>query len=105
MPKTRRKFDAGFKSGVALEAVRGERTINEIASEYGIHPNQVSQWKAQLLENLPRIFASKGEKSAENSMIKKERDELHRHIGQLKVEIDWLKKKTNPFHRDQTWHD
>ncbi len=100
MPKTRRKFNGEFKSRVALEAVRGDRTINEIASEHGIHPNQVSKWKSQLLENLPKVFASKGEKSINNAMIQKERDELYRHIGQLKVEIDWLKKKTNPFYRD-----
>ena len=100
MPRKRRKFSREFKAGVALEAVRGDSTINQIASEYKIHPNQVSKWKAQLLENLPDIFAVGQQKSSQNAQFEKERDELYRQIGQLKVEMDWLKKKTKPFFTD-----
>jgi len=99
MPKKRRKFSGEFKAKVALEAVRGERTINEIAAEYGVHPNQASQWKSQLLENLPEVFSGERDQARQNMVAHKERDELYRQIGQLKVEIDWLKKKTDPFFR------
>ena len=99
MPKKRRKFSAEFKAKVALEAVQGERTINEIAAEHGVHPNQVSQWKSQLLENLPDVFSGERDQARQDAAVRKERDELYRQIGQLKVEIDWLKKKTDPFFR------
>jgi len=97
MPKKRRKFSAEFKAKVALEAVRGERTVNEIAAEHGVHPNQVSQWKSQLLENLPDVFSGERDQSRQDAAVQKERDELYRQIGRLKVEIDWLKKKTDPY--------
>ncbi len=99
MPRKRRTFSGEFKAKVALEAIRGERTINEVASEHGIHPNQVSQWKSQLLENLPEVFSGERDQARQHAGIQKERDELYRQIGQLKVEIDWLKKKTDPFFR------
>ena len=97
MPRKRRKFNGEFKARVSLEAVQGERTINEIASEHGIHPNQVSQWKSQLLENLPDVFSGERDQAKKRAVVQKERDELYRQIGQLKVELDWLKKKTDPF--------
>jgi len=97
MPRKRRKFSGDFKARVALEAIRGERTINEIAATHGVHPNQVSQWKTQLLENLPEVFSGERDQAKKRMMVQKERDELYRQIGQLKVEIDWLKKKTDPF--------
>lgn len=99
MPKKRRTFSAEFKAKLALEAVRGERTINEIAAEHGVHPNQVSKWKSQLLENLPEVFSGERDQARQDAILQKERDELYRQIGQLKVEIDWLKKKTDPFFR------
>lgn len=92
MPSSRKRYSADFKAKVALEAVRGERTANEIASSYGLHPNQLSQWKKQLLDELPQIFSDKRVKA------NKEQDELeaqlYQQIGQLKVELDWLKKKS-----------
>jgi transposase-like protein len=99
MPRKRRTFSAEFKARVALEAVRGERTINEIAAEHGVHPNQVSQWKSRLLESLPDVFSGERDQVRQDVAVQKERDELYRQIGQLKVEIDWLKKKTDPFFR------
>jgi len=105
MPKKRRQFSGEFKAKVALEAIRGERTINEIAAEHGVHPNQVSQWKSQLLENLPGVFSGERDAARQDAVLQKERDELYRQIGQLKVEIDWLKKKTDPYYRGQASDD
>jgi len=88
----RRKHDASFKARIALEAVKGEKTIGQLASEYAIHPNQIRQWRQQLLEMLPEIFSNR------RPQQEKARDELeaelYRQIGQLKVELDWLKKKS-----------
>ena len=95
MPKKRRSFSSEFKAKIALEAIRGDKTINEIATQYEVHPNQVSQWKSQLLERLPEVFSV--DKGRKDKSIEKERDELYRQIGKLKVEIDWLKKKTDPL--------
>ena len=86
----RKKHSAEFKSRVALEAIRGEKTIAEIASIYEVHPNVVGQWKRQVLEQLPEIF-SKGKrrrKDDESAL----RDRLYQEIGQLKMELDWQKK-------------
>ena len=91
MSRIRRKHSAAFKARVALEAVRGERTINEIASRFSILPNQVSVWKKQVLEGMSGIFSSnKGRKEKAEDDLK---DELYQQIGRLKVELDWLKKK------------
>jgi transposase-like protein len=88
----RKTHNAAFKAKVALEAVKGEKTITEIASGYSVHPNQIRQWRAQLLERLPEMFSqrkSQNEKSQDELVA-----ELFRQIGQLKVELDWLKKKS-----------
>jgi transposase-like protein len=91
----RKGYDAAFKARVALEAIRGERTIAEIASETGVHPNQISKWKKQALEELPEIFSSRKKNHREQS--KELESELYKQIGQLKVELDWLKKKSRMF--------
>jgi putative transposase len=88
----KRNHDAAFKAKVALEAVKGEKTIAQIASEYGVHPNQIGQWKKRLLEDLPSIFSDRRKREDKESAA--EADELYRQIGQLKVELDWLKKKS-----------
>jgi len=97
MGQLRKRYNASFKAKVALEAIRGERTISEIASETGVHPNQISKWKKQALEELPDIFSG-GKKKREHSSEELE-SELYKHIGQLKVELDWLKKKSRMFDR------
>lgn len=81
---------ATFKQKVAIEALKGDRTINEIAKEYGIHPVQVAQWKKTLLDGAALVFERRGrkEKGADVEMAS-----LERKIGQLTIEIDWLKKK------------
>lgn len=93
MRNIRKRHDAAFKAKVALEAVRGEKTISQLSSEYAVHPNQIGQWKKRLLEELPALFSDKRKR------VEKDRDEfegeLYRQIGQLKVELEWLKKKSN----------
>ena len=90
-PKTPRKYyGAEAKAKVAIAAIRGEQTTNEIASLYGIHPVQVAKWKKQLLEGSPQLFA-KGSQAKFEEDIKAS---LYQQIGQLKVENDWLKKKS-----------
>lgn len=92
MSKTPRKFTPAFKAKVALEALRGEKTSTEIGRSFAIHPNLVGIWKRQALEALPEVFATpRQQRQAEEEA---ERDELYRKIGQLKVELDWIKKKS-----------
>jgi len=86
----RRNLSAAFKAKVALEAIKGHKTINEIATEYDVHPNQVSAWKKKLLESSTDAFTRKNERREED--FEAERDRLYRQIGQLKVEVDFLKK-------------
>jgi putative transposase len=87
----RRNHDAAFKAKVALEALKGVKTIAQLSSEYGVHPNQIRQWKKRLLKELPEIFSGR-RKKAEQDRDELEA-ELYRQTGQLKVELDWLKKK------------
>lgn len=86
-----KKFDAQFKAKVAIEAIKGERTLAEIGSLYEVHPNLVGQWRKQLLEKSAEIFSNKRERDRESA--EKLQSELYQQIGQLKVELDWLKKK------------
>jgi len=76
---------------VALEAVKKEKTISQLSSEYGVHANQINQWRKRFLEELPGIFSQKRQKKEKDT--EDLQDELYRQIGQLKVELDWLKKK------------
>ena len=89
--KRRRTYDDSFKARVALEAIKGERTIAEIASECEVHPNQVVQWKKRLLENVADIFSKKKDPELEEQ--KKLIEELYRKIGQQDIELEFLKKK------------
>jgi len=90
----RQSYSKEFKARVALDAFKGQKTVGEIASEYKIHPNQVSQWKKKALEGMAESFA-RG-KSNEVEDLESERDRLYRKVGQLQVEVDWLKKVTGP---------
>jgi len=92
MSGTTKSRDVAFKARVALEAVRGEKTIAQLASESGLYPNQIGQWKKKVLEDLPMLFSDKRlrhDKSQEEL-----EGELYRQIGQLRMEIDWLKKRS-----------
>ncbi len=91
----RKPRSAQFKSQVALEALKNQKTINELAAEYEIHSTQISQWKRQLLDTLPTLFTNGRSKKAQNDEALQAR--LYEEIGRLKVELDWLKKKAAPF--------
>ena len=90
--KTRTTYSADFKAKLALEVIKGNRTLAEIASEAQVHPNLLTQWKRQLLESLPTVFSDK--RARENKEQEALTDQLYQQIGQLKVELDWLKKKS-----------
>ena len=90
--KTRTTYSAEFKAKLALEVIKGHRTLAEIASEAQVHPNLLTQWKRQLLESLPTVFSDK--RARENKEQEALTDQLYQQIGQLKVELDWLKKKS-----------
>jgi len=92
MQSKRKKFSAAFKAKVALAAIKGDRTIADLASEFGVHPNQIGKWKKQLLEGSPEVFAH-NQKEARHDQ-RELTDRLYQQIGQLKVELDWLKKKS-----------
>ena len=92
MVNMRKRYDAKFRAKVSLEAVKGNKTLAELSSEFKVHPNQIRKWRKQLLEDLPDLFTDrrkKKDKDAEELI-----SELYRQIGQMKVELDWLKKKS-----------
>jgi transposase len=88
--KTRRRFSAEFKAKVALEAIRGEGTLSELATKHQLHPNQITQWKRQAIENLAKAFDDKAAdaQAGRDAEVTK----LHAKIGQLVVERDFLAK-------------
>ena len=91
MKRTRKKHSAACKAKVALMAIKGDRTIAELAGEFGVHPNQIYNWKKQLLEGAASVF--EGGASAEGATNEAQVDLLYRQIGQLKVENDFLARK------------
>jgi putative transposase len=92
MSKKRRQHSAELKARVALEALKGIEPVHAIAAKYQVHPVQVSQWKKELLERLPEVFTRKAAPEVAEAAQREER--LYQKIGQLEVELDWLKKKS-----------
>lgn len=92
MAGKRRQFTAEFKSRVALAAIKGEKTVAQLATEFEVHPVQVTQWKKQLLEALPEVFGKRRERSDKDH--EDLTDQLYREIGKLKIEKDFLEKKS-----------
>jgi putative transposase len=90
MVRMRKQYEASFKAKVALEAVKGERTMAQLAGEFGVHPNQNGRWKTELLEKPPEIFSDRRKRTDKDR--EETEAELYRQIGQLKVELDGLKK-------------
>jgi transposase-like protein len=90
--KNRKTFTGQFKAKVALEAIRSVKTLNEIAQEFGLHPNQVGQWKRELQSSAAEVFdVKRGTKPVDPSSSQ---ERLYSEIGRLKMELDWLKKKS-----------
>ena len=92
MKRQRKQYSADVKSKIAVEAVKGQRTIQEIASHHSIHPNQVTQWKKQLVEGAAVIFATGRDHTAEADEQMK--DEPYQQIGKLQMELEWIKTKS-----------
>ena len=93
--RMRKRYESSFKARVALSAVKGDKTLSELASEYSVHGNLVSQWKRRLLSDVSRVFEEAPNEAQRDHQVVVE--ELHRQIGQLHVELAWLKKKAAQF--------
>ena len=91
--KKRRRHSPELKAKVALEAIKGLKTAGELAAEYEVHPGQISQWKRQLLDEVPEIF-ERGYKNSEARAEQRE-SELYEQVGRLKMELEWLKKEAS----------
>ena len=91
MPRTRKSHPPSLKAKVAIEAIKAQKTTTQIAQMYGVHPTQVGGWKKQALAGLPEIFSNGREPLRQQADA--EKDELYKQIGQLKVELDFLKKR------------
>jgi transposase len=89
---TRKTYDDAFKAKVALAALRETMPINELASKYGVHPNQISQWKAKFLERAPEIFSGKTPEHQEVERLRRENERLIYKVGELSIDNDFLKK-------------
>lgn len=86
---TRRRFSGSFKAKVALEAIREQKTTAQLSSQYGCHPSQIAKWKKDALEGLPHLFDARSNDRVEEQVVA----ELYEHIGRLKMELEWFKKK------------
>lgn len=93
MPKSskRKQYTPAFKAKVALDSLKGDRTINELATFHKVHPNQIGQWRKQLLENAAALFAPGHSSPDEQQQALV--SSLYQQIGQMSVELDWLKKR------------
>jgi len=91
--RTKRKFNADFKTKVVIEAIKERETIESISRKYELHPNQVTTWKKEFLNNAAAAFATKAEPVEDKKQQEADREKLYAQIGQQKMEIEWLKKK------------
>jgi transposase len=95
MPRKRKQHTAAFKAQVALAALKGDKTVNELAGQFGVHPTLIHGWKKQLLAGAEAVFGN-GAKAAVAD-TEAEKAELFEQIGRLKMELEWLKKKVGPL--------
>jgi len=94
MAGKRKIHTPGFKAQVALAALKGDRTVNELASQFSVHPTLIHAWKKQLLQGAEEVFVG-GSKGA--TVTADHQAELYEQIGRLKMDLEWLKKKAAPF--------
>ena len=94
----RRKFTAEFKARVVRAALREDKTLAQLASEYDVHPNQITEWKRQVIESLPDVFSRKKKQDEQDNQQLIER--LYQQIGELQVDVNWLKKKSRELGLD-----
>lgn len=92
MERKRRHFTSSFKTKVVLKALQERQSLRELAEQYKLHPNQITTWKKQFLDNAEQAF-SDDKSAAERKQTEQKMEELYKQIGQMKVENDWLKKK------------
>ena len=97
MSKKRRLHSPDLKAKVGLEALKGIEPVHAIAAKYQVHPVQVSQWKKEIAERLPEVFA--GKPDADAAAAKEREKELFEQVGRLKMELEWLKKKAGELER------
>ena len=96
MTTQRQRYSAEFKARMAFEALKGDKTITELAGDYGVHPTQIALWKQPLPTEGPRLFAARpGKREQAEEALKAQ---LYQHIGPLQVELDWLKKNAGVAH-------
>jgi putative transposase len=96
MAKKRRKFSSDFKARVALEAIKEREPLAAIAAKYEVHPNQISNWKKELLANAPGVFdGACGERRKKD--VERQQSQLFEKIGRIEMENDWLRKKLGPY--------
>lgn len=89
----RKKHSPELKAQIVLEMLKEEKTITELASQYGLHPNQLHRWRSQALKNLPQVFADQDNVGVVKAAYEKKIEELYTEIGRLTTQLAWLKKK------------
>ena|SRR5437868_4003449 len=97
MPRKCQHHTAAFKAQVALAALKGDKTVNELASQYGVHPTLLHGWKKQLLAGADQLFSNGSKAATADAEAEAEKAELFEQIGRLKMELEWLKKKVGPI--------
>jgi len=98
MARKRRRFTAEFKTRVIRAALREDKTLAELASEFGVHANQITDWKRQALEAMPEVFSRR--KAADAKAAEAHESQLYEQIGKLQVELEWMKKKSRQLGLD-----
>jgi transposase len=97
MARKRKQHSAAFKAQVALAALRNDKTVTELAGQYGVHPTLIHGWKKQLLAGADQVFGNGSQAAAADAEAEAEKAELFEQIGRLKMEMEWLKKKVGPI--------
>jgi len=93
MKNTRRTFSAAFKAKIAVEAIKEQQTLSELAQKHQLHPNQIAKWKKEFLDNAESVFERDKAQAEELDRLRAKQDELFQEIGKLTIDRDWLKKK------------